>query len=801
MRKYKIFIIFILFNKKTDINNDYKKIIILLMINFELSFINNNLAINPELSKVQYISNNNSIREKIALWLSKHTKHDITMNQILITNGIINTIQLLLCKYSEAGDTIIVNNLLSKNICKIFDEFGLDVIIDNDDIETKIESMQEQCVLFYYTDTYNISKNKLSELCNTYNNLYIIVDDTSYFLSESFIQCKKQELVTDYHPKIISIGCFSKLLSPSINVGWIYQNTSLPNYKLDYSFIEGPSGLNQSAILEASGKFVSIETLYVEFILDNIIDTNIKKLAEYYKLNCTMLTEYLEQFNHIDIIQHNEGSYILILLKTIKNMNNFLKLCIKNGISFAIYSNNYIKLNYSYYNIETLLYGIDVMIDCIKKYNSINIIFNESCNSHIKNILLKNQDFNIDPDISSYNNGFFEGYDINNTVIIDTNPDVKLYQLLLKEKIYIPILIHTRLLSDDIMSIIDMYKLYAPVAHISNFSEGYNILNKILEITKHLSWNISGTSEISNLQNHNIIELTNGIDSIKFEFNIEFHITQYIYWLLTCPNGFYTNNLSNIYNIKKNNNTLYYLLDRELSELVSIYEMKKIIAKHNCNIVHINKRTTKNTIYNINIHNIDSDYKLVSSLFDIIDFVKNKSGIMEISYFPKKEESIIYKFKNINDMIMICIPDVEYMKEDNNSISEIIHTMTDLTLLGINKYNTNSNYLVLEVKENVLDNQMLDTVSMLINSSNENKQIIFINYNEYEDNTFNVRIFNSITNTEEYNNMETYSAVFEYYLYNFAKSYDDYIKLIIKLPNNNYVNLIYYKDETYIYKI
>jgi hypothetical protein len=67
--------------------------------------------------------------------------------------------------------------------------------------------------------------------------------------------------------------------------------------------------------------------------------------------------------------------------------------------------------------------------------------------------------------------------------------------------------------------------------------------------------------------------------------------------------------------------------------------------------------------------------------------------------------------------------------------------MTDLTLLGINKYIGNSNCLVLEIKENVLDNQMLDTVSMLINNDNENKQIIFINYNEYEENTFNIRIF------------------------------------------------------------
>jgi hypothetical protein len=676
----------------------------------------------------------------------------------------------------------------------------MNIIMDNNDIENKIKSVHDQGVLFYYTDSYNISKNKLSELCNTYNNLYIIVDETSYFLSESFILCEKQELVTDYHPKIISMGCFSKLLSPSINVGWIYQNTSLPNYKLDYSFIEGSSGLNQSAILKARGIVDSIESLYVESALEDIIDTNIKKLTEYYKLNCTILTEYLEQFNYIDIIQPNRGSYILISLKTIKNMNNFLKLCIKNGLSFVIYSNNYIKLHYSYYNIDILINGIDILINCIKKYNSINIIFNKSCDSHIKNILLKNKDFNIEPYITPYNKEYFEGYDMNNTVMIDMNPDINLYQSLLKDQIYIPILIHTKSLSDDIICIIDIYKLHAPIAHITNFSEGCNILNKILEITKNLSWN--STLE-THIESHNMIELTNGKECIKFELNNnnKYNCTEYIYWLLTCSNGFYTNNLFDIYHTKKNDNILYYLLDRELSELVSIYEMNKIISKNNCNIVYINKRTTfKNTIYNIKIHDIDINYNLTTSLFDIIDFVKNKSGIMEISYFPKKEESIIYKFKNMNDMIMICIPEVEYVKENNDNISEMIHTMTDLTLLGINKYIGNSNCLVLEIKENVLDNQMLDTVSMLINNDNENKQIIFINYNEYEENTFNIRIFDSNTNTENYNNMESYSAVFEYYLYNFAKSYDDNITIIIKLPNNNDINLIYYKDETYIYK-
>ena len=32
-----------------------------------------------------------------------------------------------------------------------------------------------------------------------------------------------------------------------------------------------------------------------------------------------------------------------------------------------------------------------------------------------------------------------------------------------------------------------------------------------------------------------------------------------------------------------------------------------------------------------------------SILFDIIDYVKNKSGTIEISYFPKKEEIMLWK--------------------------------------------------------------------------------------------------------------------------------------------------------------
>jgi hypothetical protein len=357
------------------------------------------------------------------------------------------------------------------------------------------------------------------------------------------------------------------------------------------------------------------------------------------------------------------------------------------------------------------------------------------------------------------------------------------------------------MLLDDIMHIIDMYKLHAPVAHITNFSEGYNIFNKILEITKHLAW--------TNIKNHNMIELTNGIDCIKLELNNntlsnsdgELTATKYIYWLLTCSNGFFTDNLDEVYETKKINNIIYYLLDRELSEFVATYEIKRIISKHNSNIVHINKRNiNKQIIYNIKIHIMDSKYELVDTLFDIIDFIKNKSGIIELSYYPKTEEIIMYKYKNINDVMMICIPDVKYVKENNDSVGVIIHQMTDLTLLGINKYTGNSNYLILEIKDDVLENQMLDTISMLINSINENKQtIIFINYNEYEENTFNARIFDSVTNTENYNNIETYSTIFEYYLYNFVKSYDENTELIIKLPNSS-INLIYYKDESYIYR-
>jgi DNA-binding transcriptional MocR family regulator len=792
------------------------------MINFQLSHLNNNLLPHKleelfDHNNVDFLQNCElsgfyKIKELISQWLNeKYDKSKIKKEQIFMTHGYIGTIQLLLDKYCEAGDSIIVDNPSSNHINNIFDEYGLNVEkidieddgIDINILEEKIRLLSDQSVVFYYiVPTYQeptgsiLSQDKrilLGNLCDKYNNFYIIADETNYLLSTHIM-----ESIANYSPKIISIGCFSKLLAPGIKVGWIYQNTMLPNYKLDYSFIEGVSGLNRSAILLASGFMNSLGCRYVEKALETnnnirFIDNHIKMVRDHLHNNNMIVTEYLEQFNNIEFIKPKGGHYFYIMFKTVKNINDLLKICIKNNVKFDTYGNNYGALSFMYYDTITLINGIDIIFDCIVKYNHINIIFYNMLlqNNELVKELSKNKDFNIDC-IDTVNKSFFEGIISYNTIfMITSNDNINiLLSFLLKEKIYLPILISVNKLSEETMILVNQYSKYSVIAHITNFSYTDHIMNKIFSFNKLLCKKI----------NNNKLELTNGSDVINIEVIKKDMTTYYkdymnhIYWMLSLDNGFYKDMFTTKMNTSIINNITFYKMNKELHPLVFTYEFNNI----NGDIIVFIK--DNNSIYKIEIYKIPNKTSInycIDTMLETVKYIENKfdcnNGIIEVNNYQ-------YQFKIMNQNHMIEIPYVDYNndKSNNDNVSEIINTMTNLFLLGICRYKyCNDNYLILEIKNNVLEIDILDTITTLINDIDNNKSIIFVSYNNT--NSINIRVLDINTNKEIDNDIIIFSSVMEYYIYHFSKNVES-LKLKINMINNKYINLLYHNDNIYLYK-
>ncbi len=308
------------------------------------------------------------IREKMAKWLTKSYGYIVNPNEIFMTNGISGTLHLIITKYLKAGDTILVENPSYFMSINIFKDYGLNIvgISDISEISEISEIYDRQKFLFFYTvpthhnptgkTLSNDQRINLAKLCEKYKNFYIISDEVYHFLS-----WEDQEIypLAYYHPKIITIGSFSKILGPSLRVGWIYSKEFFIQDLISYNVLQSSGGINP------------IGFKFVEYALDNIESIRYNIIYRL-KSACITMVNSLLPYKEKGIIDFcvPKGGYFMWIKFNKDNFNteDFLKHCDKykvkfhQGIKFYVSPkspSNYIRLSFSYYKEEDIELGID----------------------------------------------------------------------------------------------------------------------------------------------------------------------------------------------------------------------------------------------------------------------------------------------------------------------------------------------------------------------------------------------------------------------------------------------------------
>ncbi len=897
------------------------------MVNFGTGQPNNlNLPINWfqetcfQMSKNMFGSNDNEhaqmlqygaiegypdIRNQMADWLtekyygnlsvSKKLKigHKVLPSQLFMTNGNTGALHLIMSKYTESTDKILVDNPTYFIALNMFKEYGLEVEgiqMDPDgtnleDLENKIinanaSSKYKQSVLFYYMipthhnptgiTMSHAKRMKIAELCNKYDNLYIIADEVYHFLSWS--ESLEFYPMADYHPKIISLGSFSKILAPALRVGWIYQNNLLADYDDAYGFVTGTSSLSKSAVLDSSGGINPIGFKFVEYALmkngetrpiDSIISTHVNYLHQ----NCQMMVEYLQQYSNIEFIEPAGGYFIWINFKTIKNVPEFAKYCEKNRIKFHA-GNKFstddsytsaARLSFSYYNSSDLIVGLERLMDCVHKYNCVNVMIQGSSGklgTLIKQEILQNSHFNYVGDIGrTINKNTFEDLDPFNSVIVDVSSSSgteNLVSVLLANKIYIPLIIGTTGLTQETSNLVEQYSKFTKVAHITNFSQGIPLVRELAKLSNFLDgpWEFnltdihhahkkdapSGTaktimSEISrNVKVESIrvgevigthtLELSNGSETVTITHKVADRNTfakgcvRYLYWILTKSNGLYNH------------------IDSEIPYSIAQYQGQNIVVYENDNnlpsavnnkiITHMLSTKPDTNKFAFVKHDGDDDFG--------VDIYANTNGetkqinycgytlLATVGYITNNYETTQgtltvgnsnYKYKHNDTHLMIEIPTATYIasKNQDEQISELITRVTNLTLFGVSRYSFDSvKYLILEMKEDIMDSEFLDTICAVISSeypSNKGYKVLFINTSYYtgtNKNQINMRCFDLDSGNEICDNALGCSAVTEYYLFHFIKNYKETKLLEINLKGNHKTNVLYSSSTLYLYE-
>ena len=473
-------------------------------------------------------------REKLAKWLSDNSYDNlpeddeffndfkendglnIGEDELFITNGITHALHMIMTAYMFQEDAILVEDPSYFIMINIFKEFGLDVIsipmeedgIDVDIVEEKLEILcKDQDKVFLYTIPINHNptgitlsnekRKRLAELCDVYTNFHILADEVYHFLSwES--SGEKLLPFADYHQNIISIGSFSKILAPSLRLGWIYENKrGLYGNQTNNSVI---TKLSKLGIYDSTGGTGVLSSYLTEFLIDNgELDKYVKECQNFLGSRSRTICQGLSELRNKGLIEFREpkGGYFVWIKVNDINADELLAESIKNkvkfhpGWKFTSTDDNftdYIRLSVSYYDEKDLEIGTSRLSKTISEFNKTKVSVLGATGKLGKLIveeIEKNNELsyigpiNREMDLSKLSN--------NKCVIIDVSaPEATnlLVEKLLNSNLKVPLIVGTT--GNINMSMLMGYSVLAPVAHITNFSDGIptimnfsNILNQL----------------------------------------------------------------------------------------------------------------------------------------------------------------------------------------------------------------------------------------------------------------------------------------------------------------------------------
>ena len=309
-----------------------------------------------------------SLREYIAK--RYYPDCDITAENILITNGSQQALDLIAKVFLDAGDRVLLERPGYLGAIQCFSMFEPEFVtvginndgIDLDELENKISTYNPK--LFYAVTNYqnptgisysNNNRVKLSDIINNSNTL--LIDDNPYgelnFYGKSFLNMKKI-----LGNKCISLGSFSKIFSPSMRLGWICADSEI---------IDKLVTMKQASDIHTN--YFSQRILY-QYITDYDIDIHIKKIVEEYKNRRDYMVKMIKEYIPKDVYFTEPAGGMFLWMELPSNIN-VIKLFeaakSKNvafvpGNPFYINSkenpNNTLRLNYTNSELQEIENGI-----------------------------------------------------------------------------------------------------------------------------------------------------------------------------------------------------------------------------------------------------------------------------------------------------------------------------------------------------------------------------------------------------------------------------------------------------------
>ncbi|MBU5428353.1 PLP-dependent aminotransferase family protein [Tissierella pigra] len=319
------------------------------------------------------------LRGSISKFLKEHYNTVVNKEQILITSGGQQGLDIISKTLINPGDCIFVENPTYSGALGTFKSRGAKIIgipinengIDIIALKSYIKKYRPK-FLYIMTNyqsptTYSYdfrSKEELLLLSKEYG-FYIIEDD---FLTDlTFSENKKMPLKSiDRFDQVIFIKSFSKIFMPGVRIGFI----TLPN-KLFKEIIKA----KHTTDISSSGYLQRAFDLYLR---QGYWKNHIEKIKAVYSKKYKLMTEGLDRLSEYGVSYIKPDGGLSIWLKLPKNIDsiNIYNECAENGLAIvpgkvffvddSIYS-NYIRLSFGQISNEEIIEGLRILENIISK--------------------------------------------------------------------------------------------------------------------------------------------------------------------------------------------------------------------------------------------------------------------------------------------------------------------------------------------------------------------------------------------------------------------------------------------------
>lgn len=324
---------------------------------------------------------NENFLESLAKFLSSQYPSPVVPEQLFITNGNSQALDLVCTLFTRPGDTILVEEPSFFLAFKIFADHGLNVVsIPMDEngliIREVRETLKKLNPAFLYTvPTYhnpagvtlsNDRRRELAEICSE-NQVLIVADEVYHFLNYTGESVLPMGSLSQDCP-LVSLGSFSKILAPGLRLGWVHANPDLIKRL-------SRSGL----VLSGSGLSPFTSQLVNSFMDLDFLNANIERLRNVYSQRRDFLCRVLKDtlLDQANFLVPEGGYFVWVRLPDPVDTSALRKIALEFQVNYfagKLFSsqkslNNYIRLCFAYYPEADLARGIDRLAKALARFS------------------------------------------------------------------------------------------------------------------------------------------------------------------------------------------------------------------------------------------------------------------------------------------------------------------------------------------------------------------------------------------------------------------------------------------------